>query len=328
MDELEKKLFENRAKKFLVVEPGGNHGDRLIYWGMEKKLKEMGIDYTVFRYGDNRKITFFYKIYWKMTRSLFKILPMLRGLELFWMILDDLAYKWTIKEDKIHECSADVILIQGGANLNDMWGHGLHILRNIIKNSPLSRIIVAPQSYWFKNTRFQNLLKNSRQEIDLFARERYSHSLLCAMDLPRNAHVYLSQDSAFYLSKTDFHPTQGSYDLICPRLDKESLVNWNIEDMQNCDIIDLRGSIENVLIGDISCYVDFDYFVKIVEGAKRVFTDRLHIAIFSTIMGKTTFLYPNCYYKNKGVYEYSLNKYPNIEFIDRLEFLGTNTEVG
>jgi exopolysaccharide biosynthesis predicted pyruvyltransferase EpsI len=326
LDELEKKLSENRTKKFLVVEPGGNHGDRLIYWGMEKKLKELGINYTLFQYRDKREITFFYKVYWKMTRSLFKILPVVRKLKLFWMILDDLAYKWTVKEEKIQQCSAGVILIHGGANLNDIWGHGLHILRNIIKNSPRSTIIVAPQSYWFKNTQFQKLFKNTRQEIHLFARERYSYNLLCALNLPRNVHVYLSQDSAFYLSKGDFHPSSGSYDLICPRRDKESVVKWNIDLGENVDIIDLRESIENIFIGDISDHGEFDSFVKIVEGAKRVFTDRLHIAIFSTILGKDTFLYPNSYYKNKGVYEFSLRKYPTIKFIDTLEFLGINTE--
>ena len=112
MDELEKKLFENRTKKFLVVEPGGNHGDQLIYWGMEKKLKELGIKYTVFRYQDRHEITIFNKLYWKMTRTLFKILPVLKRLKSFWIILDDLAYKWTIKEEKIQDCSADVVLIQ------------------------------------------------------------------------------------------------------------------------------------------------------------------------------------------------------------------------
>ncbi|MBT8171534.1 polysaccharide pyruvyl transferase family protein, partial [Candidatus Bathyarchaeota archaeon] len=173
---------------------------------------------------------------------------------------------------------------------------------------------------------FQNIFKKTLQEIHLFSRERYSFNLLCTMDLPENVHVYLSQDSALYLSKRDFHPVQGYYDLICPRKDKESVVNWNIDLGKNLDMIDLRNSKERVFVGDIAYLVDFELFLKLVEGAKRVFTDRLHIAIFSTILGKNTFLYPNSYYKNKGVYEFSLQKYPNVKFIDNLEFLGISKD--
>lgn len=326
MDELEKKILENQTKKFLVVEPGGNHGDQLIYMGMEKKLKQLSINYTIFQYLKQRKITIFYKLYWKFTRNIFKIFPIIKRLKLFWMISDDLAYKWTIKEDKIQDQSADVILIHGGANLNDLWGHGLYILRNIIKNSPHSTIIVAPQSYWFKNTRFQNLFKKTQQEINLFARERYSYKLLCSMNLPKNVHIRLSQDSALYLPKTDFHPIDGTYDLICPRKDKESIVEWNINLRKDGGIIDLRDSKERLFVGDIAYLVDFDLFLKLVEGATNVLTDRLHIAIFSAILGKNTFLYPNSYYKNKGVYEFSLQKYPNVKFINSLEFLETKKQ--
>jgi exopolysaccharide biosynthesis predicted pyruvyltransferase EpsI len=141
------------------------------------------------------------------------------------------------------------------------------------------------------------------------------------MDFPKNVHIHLSQDSALYLSKTDFSPVDGTYDLICPRKDKESIVNWNIDLGNNLDIKDLRDSKERLFVGDIAYLVDFDLFLKLVEGATNVFTDRLHIAIFSTILGKNTFLYPNSYYKNKGVYEFSLQKYPNVKFINSLEFL-------
>ena len=39
LDKLEETILSYRNSRFLVVEPGGNHGDRLIYKGMEKKLK-------------------------------------------------------------------------------------------------------------------------------------------------------------------------------------------------------------------------------------------------------------------------------------------------
>jgi len=66
---------------------------------------------------------------------------------------------------------------------------------------------------------------------------------------------------------------------------------------------------------------DFRVFVNLIEGSRMVFTDRLHVAILAVILGKDTILYPNSYYKNKGVYEFSLSKYPNLKFVeDRKHF--------
>ena len=323
MDKLEEKLLEHQTDNFLVVRPGGNNGDHLIYIGLEKKLEELGINYVVLRYHEKRKTTIFYRLYEKTRDMLFKMVPIVKESKPLWMIIDDMVYKWTVREDKIQEQTSNVVLIHGGANLNDLWGHGLHLLRNVIKNNPHSAIIVAPQSYWFYKTRFQKLLKNSSQQICLFCRERYSYNLLRSMNLPENVHVYLSDDTAFYLSKKNFHPIEGSYDLICPRRDKESMVSWKLNGLERWEeggIIDLRKSKRRVFVGDISSDVDFDVFVKLIEGARRVYTDRLHVAIFSAILAKETFLYPSYYYKSKGVYEFSLRRYPNVKFIGALEF--------
>jgi exopolysaccharide biosynthesis predicted pyruvyltransferase EpsI len=282
---------------------------------MEKELKKLGINYSELRYKDTIKLTLFYRIYRYMTRRLRKMLPVLDKSKLFWMILDDRVYQWTVKSEKIQYPYTDIFLIHGGANFNDLWGHGLHILRNVMKNNPLSTIIVAPQSYWFYKTKVRKFFKNTKQEIHLFSRERYSYNLLCSMNLPDNVHIHVSDDSALYLSKNDFHPKNGSYDLICPRLDKESVVSWKLDQWEKGSTIDLRESKRRVFIGDISRF-DFDFFVDLVENSRRVFTDRLHVAIFSAILGKDVFLYPNCYYKNKGVYEFSLHKYPNVNFVN------------
>jgi hypothetical protein len=68
MDKLEEVLRKYQDKKFLVIEPGGNNGDRLIYMGLEKKLKELRIKYTVFRYEEKPKFHFLNILYfglWK-----------------------------------------------------------------------------------------------------------------------------------------------------------------------------------------------------------------------------------------------------------------------
>lgn len=42
--------------------------------------------------------------------------------------------------------------------------------------------------------------------------------------------------------------------------------------------------------------------------------------IRNLVRAKDTFLYPNFYHKNKGVYEFSLYKFPNVKFIDSPRF--------
>ena len=50
---------------------------------------------------------------------------------------------------------------------------------------------------------------------------------------------------------------------------------------------------------------------------KVVNTNRLHGGIASSLLQKTVNLYPNSYWKNKAVYEYSLkDKYPKTKFIE------------
>ncbi len=53
--------------------------------------------------------------------------------------------------------------------------------------------------------------------------------------------------------------------------------------------------------------------LNFVQKYDEVYTNRLHIAIVGAILNKKTYFYPNSYFKNKAVYEYSLkNRFPNV----------------
>lgn len=303
LDRFEEKLLEHKKDKFLVVELRGNNGDKLIYLGLEKKLQELNIRYTTMRCEDDSKI-------------LIRTFSVIKHLKLLWLMLCKTVCRLTVGKAKIHDSTADVVLICGGGAINDLWC-GLHTLKNVIVNNPQATIIVTPHSYWFYKTHFPRLFKNTKQEINLYCRERYSYNLLRSMNLPNNVYVYLSHDLAFYLTKTDFRPINGNYDLICPRQDVESVVNWRVQSSED----------SNAIVGDISLFCYFDDFVKLIERSRRVFTDRLHVAILSAILGKETFLFPNYYHKNKGVYELTLHNYPNVKFMDVVKFEYKNGSV-
>jgi len=326
LDKLEKVLVKYRSKKFLVVEPGGNNGDRLIYMGMEKKLKELGIEYTVLRYEESPSFSLLHILYfgpWKRILNIVNVLSKSNNsLETVISKIDKWVYERTLRTNIIQADPAYVILIHGGANINDLYGHGIRLLKSLVKHNPNSVVIVAPQTYWFRETSFPELFLNAGQEIHLFCREKYSYNLLKSMNLPENVHINLSHDTIFYLSEKDFHARNGAYDLICFRTDKESAIFRKTRDLIQLSekaIIDLRQSKKRIVAGDISLLDDFRDFVNLIEGSRKVFTDRLHVAILATILGKDTILYPNSYYKNKGVYEYSLSKYSNLKFVENFK---------
>lgn len=323
MDKLEEAILEYRGKKFVVIEPGGNNGDLLIYMGMKKKLKELGINCTFFRYKESPSPIYsqlWQRIPWhKITKILSIAFDSSKHIDVVIGRLDREVYGQTVKLGKTQFDPAAIILIHGGANINDIYGHGIHLLKNVIFYNPESIIIVAPQSYWFWQTNLSKIFLESKQEVYLFCRERYSYKLLRSMSLPKNVHVGLSHDTTFYLSKKDFHPLNCDYDLICFRTDGESILSQKAIDqirLPRSGITYFGQSESRTVAGDISEHFDFDNFVKLIEGSRKVITDRAHVAILATILGKNTTLYTNSYYKNKGIYEYSLACYPNVKFVD------------
>lgn len=133
----------------------------------------------------------------------------------------------------------------------------------------------------------------------------------------------ISHDTALYLSKGNYNSEDGSYDLICTRKDKESVVDWNIDALgqrRNTALKNGDKKTRRILVEEMEYVPHFKIWVNLVAGAHKVFTDRLHVGILSAILGKDTFLYPNFYHKNKGVYEYSLHKFPNVRFINSPRF--------
>lgn len=299
-------------KSFLVVDPLGSKGDQLIYLGMEKKLKELNIPYAVFRY----KIrSFFHQLCGDMSKRLSQA-----GLQVIGENLLDVVYPVSDLMDKrIHTIkntsATDIILLRGGAYLNDIWREYM-ILESIFRaarDNPQSIIIIAPQSFIFTTTEFPTFFKQIKQIVYVFCRERYSYDLLSSMNFPENVHIHLSHDTAFYLSKEDFtlQNEGGTYILVAPRRDRESAVTWKIK----------KTHPKKILFGDVYYATDFGSFVNIIGNACKVYTDRLHVAILSAILGKETYLYPNSYHKNKGVYELSLHGFPNVKFIGSHEFL-------
>jgi len=247
------------------------------------------------------------------------------------LYLKDHSFNLTIDSKK-----ADIILMHGGGSIDDVWGTGLTKFIDLLDNYPKKIIAVAPCTIHFTVTDFPEILSVYSQSIYIFAREQKTFTYLQDMILPVNVSINLSHDTAFLLKGTEYldkisKQCSSENILLALRTDKESkflsfsldgppknfyeklmfrYIRYQLKSViKNTDAnIFLR---ENIHFDDIS-HKNFETFVTTIQRAKVVYTDRLHVAILSTILGKKVHLYDTKYNKVKDVYEQTLHNYPNI----------------
>lgn len=290
MDNFERYLHSHGDDRVLVISPGGNHGDTLIHMGLEKKLRELGIEFEAVnleREGWRRPLL--------GLKYLMNIASWRLGLRWSFKLLDAEGF--------------DLLLFEGGGYMNDLW-YGPALMMEALRHD--KPIVVAPQSYWFRDGGFMELLREGRN-ITLFCREPYSHRHLTEIGAPPSVKVLLAEDTALYLEAEDLEcyiePVEDDYDLICLRDDRESAISRNLRRS-------ILNEAVNPLVMDISKRGSFKDFVSTIANADRVYTDRLHVAILAAILGKETLLIGNRYHKNRGVYEYSLRRFPWVSYIE------------
>lgn len=276
--------------KLLTLQPEGNHGDALIRIGANKLFKDHGIQTVPFKKEKIRN----------------DIPPSfgLRRPEVYYKIIK--KYLTYVKHSFNSDISA--IYIHGGANFNDFWSVGARCYKIAAKlfDTP---IIIGPQSGIFKDTDIVNLFEQVNNPTYFFCRDKYSYELMEKELHNHNIKLYLDDDTALYLESSDLpvQKIQSKYNLIALRRDRES-----------ANIL-LDEAVEPpIRVGDISINEPtYERFVNVGARAKHIYTDRLHGAILGVILNKTTTLYGNAYHKNRGIYEYSLDGYENINFVPK-----------
>lgn len=270
------------------------------------------------------------------------------GDELIQMGMKELFLKHQINP-KTEPDDVDIIIINGGGAMNDEWPTGAaQVLERYLEKYPKKRFIVGPSSYYFKHLDFAAIVNKTETPITLFCREEISYQALLAMPLGTHVKVRLSQDLAFELKGSDFIAEQRTLlnekVILCAmRKDREGnsgilsktsapwlpsilrkplsklrdrLVARKSSDTLTPILASVSSSAETVPVfyRDISVSVPFEEFCEHIRGAKVIITNRLHIAIFGSLLGKKVHLLPGSYHKIAGVYEYSLKANPSVQF--------------
>lgn len=279
-----KDIFEeHKDARFVFVYPGGNMGDRLICLGATKLAAQIGIKCRAVHYRAKRRSNGALNLYCK---------------------------------DPVG--ADDIIYVSGCGGYTSWCGLAGPLLRAIRRDHPDNLVIVGPSTASLELQYLRQVLPRDDGRIVFFARERTSYDFIKANFY---SHTYLDHDTSLWLSKED-------------TLFRKFLRSFvpNIEIGSKPDVVFLRADVEKtpppsiredhaVVCDPVLFYRQRPCPLKWISPrsrlaerkwlrlhleASRITTNRLHSAIFGTILGKDVELFRNSYHKNRSVWEYSL----------------------
>lgn len=207
-------VFEQfRDRRFIFVEPGGNHGDYLIYAGAKKLANEVGVEYRSFFFG------------YQTSPALF---------------LDRIIAE-------IDMSQSDIIYLHGSGGFNSMFQWSPRLLKILRTMFPKNLIIVGPSSATLEPRYLRQFLPQDRKII-FFAREFITYKFMKRF----YSKVYVDHDTAFHLTKNcaefkSFYmglPIKNNHKLLILRQDPEAVPLPKVIKRENfgivCDPIDSK----------------------------------------------------------------------------------------
>ena len=219
-------------------------------------------------------------------------------------IFNELGLNWKMGSfnDEYHN---KTLFFAGGGNLVGLYKN---CKKFIEKNKNDNKIIILPHTIKSED----KFLSSLNDDIIIFCREKTSYNYVLKV-FKHKKNVYLSKDMAFYIKNLDkYNIIKGNGVCNAYRMDIEK-TNINIPE-DNVDLSHTLIKTDNTkkinIIKDVSLSI-FDYLSKF----ETINTNRLHIAIAGSLLDKNVNFYRNSYYKNKSVFEYSINNiYKNTIF--------------
>lgn len=207
------------------------------------------------------------------------------------------------------------LLYAGGGNLVGIYKECEEFL---LKNAKNNHVIILPHT--IKDIDYLLQQPEIKNNVTFFCREPISYNYL--KNFTHN--IYIDHDLAFSISSnflSKFKTKEPMHDIAyCFRIDKEK-TNIAIPN-NNKDISNIFTKINDHYykitsdIGIISlvCNNIFEY----ISNYQEIHTNRLHVSIAASLLEKKCYLYPNSYYKNKAIYDFSIkNKFLNTSFIEQ-----------
>lgn len=225
-----------------------------------------------------------------------------------------------------HSNAGDLIVLQGGGNLGNLYPYIEDMRRIVIDWFPKNQIILFPQTFNFTNNQRGDYEKkitiqkyNRHQSLCLFAREYTSYLIM--KQLFRE--VYCVPDIVLYMNKKLIVKKSQKKNLVlcCFRNDKESLLTIDQKNKIVHSILSAGYQCHNIdTIADEMVTKEkregaLDKLLTAFSDAMWIITDRLHGMIFSEIVQTPCVVFPSLDHKVMGVYQWIKND-PNIIFCE------------
>lgn len=214
----------------------------------------------------------------------------------------------------------DVICMNGGGNMGDLYPRYEAIRRIAIKSFPYNKIVIFPQTIDYSNTKYGN--REQKKSVHIY--NKHNNLVICAREeksfevckkLYSNSKVLLIPDIVLYLAlKYNNINNERNKNIIvgvCLRDDKERAISNHLIEVIN-NMNEEKRFLTTMSNNDFINKIDRGKLVldKINEFSMCdiVITDRLHGMIFS-IIGKTKCIaFDNSNKKISGVYSTIENK--------------------
>lgn len=199
-------------------------------------------------------------------------------------------------------------LIVGGSGgwFEGKWGYFAGLLERHLNKG--GRVLILPSTI----NGFHDFFEKYASQIIVFAREEVTFNNLGKIK-GLNDRLFIAHDLAFAVDfeKIPVAVTSEKKDTLCLfRQDAESKESLLYSD--NFDL-PLLWKHEEWGTRDL-CLERLLPLVQIINQFQKIRTDRLHMTVLAAMLGCDVEMYPSSYFKNKGVFENSLHKFPNVVF--------------
>ena len=225
------------------------------------------------------------------------------------LVLDKVGVKCSLGSHK-EKFVGKTIFYGGGGNLIWLYKDCANFLKN---NMEKNDIVVLPHTV----TDVDDVITSLNSNVTLFCREKVSYEYVKKI-APYPDRILLSKDMALHLRDFDtasrfkgesgegvgncFRNDREKTTITIPGGNKDVSIDYNLKGWESSKTV-----MTNVTLGVLAYLSRFE----------TINTNRLHVAIAGSLLGKKVNFHNNSYYKNKAVYEFSLNNDPNVVFFDQ-----------
>ncbi|UUX35238.1 polysaccharide pyruvyl transferase family protein [Fundicoccus culcitae] len=210
----------------------------------------------------------------------------------------------------------DLIIINGGGYLGTLWETGQEISNSIIINNPNNRIIIFPQTMYYKEDS-ENLIKEHKKiiadhpNVSLIVRDKKSYDFVSEKEFEFKK-VILTPDIVTYIDGNKYKNNKNKIIFVLRKDHEKVDYKKDIEELKS-HFIELGYEeddfeyTDSVVEGYYNLYnrdALVEEYLKMIGQASFVISDRLHGMILAAICGIPVIALDNVSNKVYGAYEW------------------------